>query len=240
MIHAQSRLHWLAILVLPLAIAHAQTPQQIIQQVVDTERAENRTDQSRWVYLDHSVKPKQQVLCWVATTPQGNVDRVLVKDGRELPEPEQKTEIQKFVHDPHAQKKQMAENAHDYQQIDDLLRLLPDGFIWTVLQHHAGRNHAALRAQSRLPSPHARGARLRRRHRRTHRRQSATPHSQRAWHSDPRRHIRRRAPRAPQTGRLFRHRAAAGCALTLAAHPDSHSSGWQRPPLQEHLLPGRR
>jgi hypothetical protein len=134
MIHARSRLHWLAILVLPLAIAHAQAPQQIIQQVVDTERAENRTDQSRWVYLDHSVKPKQQVLCWVATTPQGNVNRVLVKDGRELPEPEQLTEIQKFVHDPHAQKKQMAENAHDYQQIDDLLRLLPDGFIWTVLR----------------------------------------------------------------------------------------------------------
>jgi hypothetical protein len=134
MIHARSRLHWLAILVLPLAIAHAQAPQQIIQQVVDTERAENRTDQSRWVYLDHSVKPKQQLLCWVATTPQGNVNRVLVKDGRELPEPEQLTEIQKFVHDPHAQKKQMAENAHDYQQIDDLLRLLPDGFIWTVLR----------------------------------------------------------------------------------------------------------
>jgi hypothetical protein len=57
-----------------------------------------------------------------------------VKDGRELPQPEQQTEIQKFVHDPHAQKKQMVENAHDYKQIDDLLRLLPDGFIWTVLR----------------------------------------------------------------------------------------------------------
>src|ERR1700679_2151508 len=102
MIHAKTRLHWLAILALPLALAHAQTPQQIIQQVVDTERAENRTDQSRWVSLDHSVKPKEQLLCWVATTPQGNVDRVLVKNGRELPQPEQQTEIQKFVHDPHA------------------------------------------------------------------------------------------------------------------------------------------
>ena len=62
------------------------------------------------------------------------MDRILVKDGRELVEPEQQTQIQKFVHDPHAQKKQMAENAHDYQQIDDILRLLPDGFIWTVLK----------------------------------------------------------------------------------------------------------
>ena len=124
----------LAVLALSLPFAHAQTPQQIIQQVVDTERAENKNDHSHWIYLEHSVKPKEQLLCWVATTPQGNVDRILVKDGRELVEPEQQTQIQKFVHDPHAQKKQMTENAHDYQQIDDILRLLPDGFIWTVLQ----------------------------------------------------------------------------------------------------------
>ena len=124
----------LAVLALSLPVAHAQTPQQIIQQIVDTERAENKNDHSHWIYLDHSVKPKEQLLCWVATTPQGNVDRILVKDGRELVEPEQQTQIQKFVHDPHAQKKQMAENAHDYQQLDDILRLLPDGFIWTVLR----------------------------------------------------------------------------------------------------------
>ena len=124
----------LAVLALSLPFAHAQTPQQLIQQIVDTERAENKNDHSHWIYLDHSVKPKEQLLCWVATTPQGNVDRILVKDGRELVEPEQQTQIQKFVHDPHAQKKQMTENAHDYQQIDDILRLLPDGFIWTVLR----------------------------------------------------------------------------------------------------------
>jgi hypothetical protein len=123
----------LAVLALSLPLAHAQTPQQIIQQVVDTERAENKNDHSHWIYLDHSVKPKEQLLCWVATTPQGDVDRVLVKDGRELPEPEQQTQIQKFLHDPHAQKKQIAENAHDYQQVDDILRLLPVGFVWTVV-----------------------------------------------------------------------------------------------------------
>jgi hemolysin activation/secretion protein len=134
MIHARLRLLGLAILALAPAIAHAQTPQQIIQQVIDTERAENRNDQSRWVYLEHSVKPKEQLLSWVATTPQGNVDRVLVKDSRELSLPEQQSQIQKFIHDPHAQKKQQAENVHDYQQIDDILRLLPDGFIWTVLK----------------------------------------------------------------------------------------------------------
>jgi len=135
MIHRNARLFWLAILVLlPLAVVRAQTPQQIVQQVVDIERAENRNDHSQWIYLDHSVKPKAQLLQWVATTPHGNVDRVLVKDGHELPDPAQQDLIQKFLHDPHAQNKQIAENAHDYQQVDDLLRLLPDGFIWVVVR----------------------------------------------------------------------------------------------------------
>jgi hypothetical protein len=124
----------LAALALPLATASAQTPQQFIQQIIDTERAENKNDHSQWIYLDHSVKPKEQRLQWVATTPHGDVDRVLVKDGRELAEPDQQIQIQKFLRDPHAQKKQIAENAHDYQQVDDLLRLLPDGFLWTVLK----------------------------------------------------------------------------------------------------------
>lgn len=124
----------LVLLALPLTLAYAQTPQQIIQQVVDTERAENRNDHSQWIYLDHSVKPKEQLLQWVAGTPHGDVCRVLVKDGRQLPEPEQQTLIQKYLRDTHAQKKQIAENAHDYQQVDDLLRLLPDGFVWTVVR----------------------------------------------------------------------------------------------------------
>ena len=124
----------LAILALPVAPMRAQTPQQLIQQIIDSERTANKNDHSQWVYLDHSVKAKEQLLQWVATSPNGDVNRLLVKDGRGLPEPEQLTLIKKFLRDPHAQKKQMTENAHDYQQVDDLLRLLPAGFVWTVVK----------------------------------------------------------------------------------------------------------
>jgi hypothetical protein len=124
----------LGVLAFPATLACAQTPQQIIQQVVDTERTENKNDHSQWIYLDNSSKPKEHLLQWVATTPRGDVDRVLIKDGREVSEPEQLSLIQKFLHDTHAQKKQLAENAHDYQQVDDFLKLLPSGFIWTVVR----------------------------------------------------------------------------------------------------------
>ena len=149
MIHARLRLFGLAILALPLVIAHAQSPQQIIQQVIDTERAENRDDHSLWVYLDQSSKPKEQLLQWVATTPHGDVARILEKNGQPLSEAEQQTLIQKFCRDTHAQNKQISENAHDFQQVDDFLKLLPTGFIWTVT--HAGATDTTLHF---VPDPH--------------------------------------------------------------------------------------
>ncbi len=44
---------------------------------------------------------------------------------------EQRELIQKYLHDSRAQKKQVEEDSHDNKQIDDLLKLLPEAFIWT-------------------------------------------------------------------------------------------------------------
>ena len=71
---------------------------------------------------------------WTATTPQGNVQRVLVKNGSQQPESEQQAGIQKFLGDKHAQKKQVEAKAHELKQIDTILSLLPEGFIWTVVK----------------------------------------------------------------------------------------------------------
>src|SRR6202789_72996 len=122
---------WVGIFALWFSTVHAQNPQQIIQQAVNTERAADQNDHSNWIYLEESDKPKEHVLQWVAATQQGNVERVLERDARQLPEIEQRELIQKYLHDPRAQKKQVEENNHDNKQIDDLLKLLPEAFIWT-------------------------------------------------------------------------------------------------------------
>jgi hypothetical protein len=122
---------WVGILALWFSTVHAQNPQQIIQQVVNTERAADQNDHSNWIYLEESDKPKEHVLQWVAGTQQGNVERVLERDARQLPETEQRELIQKYLHDSRAQKKQIEEGDHDNKQIDDLLKLLPEAFIWT-------------------------------------------------------------------------------------------------------------
>ncbi len=122
---------WVGILALSFSTVRAQTPQQIIQQAVSAERTADQNDHSNWVYLEESDKPKEHILQWVAGTQRGNVERVLEKDDRELPETQQRELIQKFLHDPRAQNKQISEGNHDNQQIDDLLKLLPAAFIWT-------------------------------------------------------------------------------------------------------------
>jgi hypothetical protein len=127
----RAHLFWVGILALSFSTAHAQTPQQIIQQAVDAERTADENDHSNWVFLEKSDTPKVHLLQWVAATQRGNVERVLEKDTRELPETEQRELIQKYLHDPRAQKKQIEEGNHDNQQIVDLLRLLPAAFIWT-------------------------------------------------------------------------------------------------------------
>jgi hypothetical protein len=122
---------WVGIVVLCFSTAHAQTPQQIIQQAVDVERTADQNDHSNWVYLEESDKPKEHILQWVAGTQTGNVERVLERDTRPLTEAEQRELIEKYLRDPRAQKKQVEEANHDNKQIDDLLKLLPAAFIWT-------------------------------------------------------------------------------------------------------------
>ncbi len=122
---------WAGILAFSFSTVHAQTPQQIIQQAVAAERTADQNDHSNWIYLEESDKPKEHLLQWVAATQTGDVERVLERDTRELPETEQRELIQKYLLDPRAQKKQVEENNHDNKQIDDLLKLLPEAFIWT-------------------------------------------------------------------------------------------------------------
>jgi hypothetical protein len=116
---------------LSLCTASAQSAQQIIQKAVDNERTADQNDHSNWIYLEESDKPKEHLLQWVAGTQHSNVERVLEKDDQQIPEPRQREQIDKFMHDTRAQNKQLSEANHDNQQIDDLLKLLPAAFLWT-------------------------------------------------------------------------------------------------------------
>jgi hypothetical protein len=133
----QRKAAFVCAILLAVGSARAQTPQQIIQQAVDGERAADHNDHSNWIYLEEDDKPKEHVVQWVAATHYGNVERVLERDDQQLPTAKQQELIDKFLHDPKAQKKQVTEAEHDNQQIDDFLKLLPQAFVWTVTAQNA-------------------------------------------------------------------------------------------------------
>jgi hypothetical protein len=112
--------------------SRAESPQLLIQRAVNSERAANQSDHSNWLYHEEVKKPKDGVVQWVAVTQHGDVRRVYKRNGMRIPDTKQHDAVQDFMHDAHAQKKSIAEDAHDAQQIDDFLKLLPIAFIWTL------------------------------------------------------------------------------------------------------------
>jgi hypothetical protein len=113
------------------AAASALEPRQIVQQAVTAELYANDHDNSRWLYYDVDNKPGNNVTQWVAETPNGDLDRVLEQNGRKLPESEQRSRMDAFMHNPSAQAKQRKGGQQDDQQAAQMLKMLPNAFVWT-------------------------------------------------------------------------------------------------------------
>ena len=113
------------------AVARPQNAQAFVQKVVNSERAANQADHSMWSYHEDLRKPKEHLVQWVASTPAGDVCRVISKDEHAVSESDAVDSIQKFLRDSKAQKKEVAEREHDGKQVDDFLSLLPAAFLWT-------------------------------------------------------------------------------------------------------------
>jgi hypothetical protein len=106
-------------------------PRLIVRQAVNTELAAGRDDHSRWLYFDVDKKPKSSATQWVAETPKGDVYRVLESGAKKLSPAEQHKKMDEFVRAPDRQAQQKKAGEHDDQQATELLKLLPDAFIWT-------------------------------------------------------------------------------------------------------------
>lgn len=112
-------------------VSVAQDPKSMVNQAVQTELAADRDDHSRWLYFETDKRPKHAVTQWVADTHQGSVHRVLMKEGRKLSIAEQKAAMDEFVKSPGEQAKQRKSGQHDDEQASQLLKLLPNAFLWT-------------------------------------------------------------------------------------------------------------
>jgi hypothetical protein len=126
----------LKILVLCLVLAsscvsRAQDAKSLVKQAVNTELAADATDHTCWISYEVDRKPGDGVVQWVAQTHQGDVNRVLVRNGQRISESQQKQSVESFIHDSSAQAKQRQAAQRDDDQATRMLKLLPQAFLWT-------------------------------------------------------------------------------------------------------------
>ena len=117
---------------LSAAVATAQSPRDVVRQAVQTELVSARNDHSHWLYFEFDRKPDKTVKQWVAEARSVSLERVVERDGQPLPEYQQRQEMSSFINDPGAQNKKRKSGQHDDEQAAELLRILPDAFIWNI------------------------------------------------------------------------------------------------------------
>jgi hypothetical protein len=114
------------------AVAHGQDTMQIVRQAVQTELAASQNDHTCWLYYEVDTKPGNTEKQWVAETHSGNVRRVMEKLGQPLSQAAQRQTMDRFVHDSKERADQRKAGSHDDEQATEMLKLLPDGFVWTI------------------------------------------------------------------------------------------------------------
>jgi hypothetical protein len=127
---------------LPLSVstAAAQTsnPEALaaVRAAVESELTAAREDQSIWMYKDRDDSPDKRAVYDQIETRQGDLRRLIELNGHPLTADADQAERQrilKFVNDPAAQARAHKNSSHDDDQAEQLLKMLPEAFIWTVV-----------------------------------------------------------------------------------------------------------
>jgi hypothetical protein len=110
-----------------------QDAKQIVQEAVRSEMAAAKADNSLWRYLKS--EDGGDVFVEVDTS-QGSVQRHVEHNGHPASQTivaADNAQIQRFIHDPSLQAKQHKDNAQDDRSAAELLKLMPQAFVWKVV-----------------------------------------------------------------------------------------------------------
>lgn len=126
---------------LPSAAAHAQSATEMVRTVVHNELEADRNDHTSWMYRDAYKSPEKDIVKLVIETQQGNLSEVILDHGQPPSEQEHQDDlnhIQQLVTDPALRERQKRAEQHDGQQARDMMNLLPNAFVWHVIDHANG------------------------------------------------------------------------------------------------------
>ena len=116
-------------------LARAQDTKAMVAAAVESELHSNRVDHSAFMYRDHDITPDHDTLYYEVETPAGNLRKKLEDHGHPLsPQDRQADDAARaaLVANHSAMQKQQANDAHDGEQAEQMLKLLPIAYLWTV------------------------------------------------------------------------------------------------------------
>ena len=124
-----------------LAFGQSQSAEQIVRKVVGNELYYAAHDHTSWMYRDDYHSPTKDLVKMVIQTHQGNLSEIVLDHGAP-PSPQVHKQDLHRIHQTVSDASYRAElrkNAeHDDRQATNLLKMLPDAFIWTIESRENG------------------------------------------------------------------------------------------------------
>ena len=118
--------------------AHQQPPNQLVRQVIAHEVQAEEHDNSYWMFRLQQTQSRATKTEEVAETPHGWVRRLLAINGKPLTSQDRakdQARLHKLLTDPGAQRKNQEATRNDVRQAQELLKMLPDAFLYTYAGH---------------------------------------------------------------------------------------------------------
>jgi hypothetical protein len=129
---------------------------QLVRDVVWNEIHAEANDHSHWMYRDAYKSPEKNTVKLVIQTSEVNFSEMIEDHGQPPTEQEHQDDmarVQQLLTDPGARARLRRNEAHDGQQADDLMKMLPTAFIWTFVSSADGRTTLAYRPDPNFQSP---------------------------------------------------------------------------------------
>jgi hypothetical protein len=121
--------------------AEAQSPEDIVRTVVHNELDADASDHTAWMYRDAYKSPDKDIVKLVIETPQGNLSEVIEDSGHPPSAEDHQHDldrIQQLVGDPALRARMKRNEQHDGQQARDMMNMLPNAFVWKVIDRANG------------------------------------------------------------------------------------------------------
>ena len=120
----------------------SEQPQTLVRQVVTNELQAQQNDDTYWMYLSEVQEPEKTRAQYVMETKEGDLTLLAAENGHALTPQQQQREdkrINSLIHNPGELRKQKQEHERDAQKEQQLLKMLPDGFLYQY-EADEGRN----------------------------------------------------------------------------------------------------